>query len=160
MARNGMDVQDPEVAVDVVGADDAEGVDRRTFVKRSVLAAAAFALAACAGGNGGPTAPKSVHLTINVADYPALANVDGVALVSGNGTPLAVVRTGDATFVALSRICPHQGGTVQPVGNGFQCPVHGATFNLTGKWVGGQPTYNLTSYKTTYDATAGTLTIG
>jgi cytochrome b6-f complex iron-sulfur subunit len=80
-------------------------------------------------------------------------------MISIGGVALAIVRTGTSSFVALSRICPHQGGIVQQSGNGFQCPVHGATFSQTGQWVGGQRTNSLHAYATAYDATAGTLTI-
>ncbi len=80
-------------------------------------------------------------------------------MVSVGGVALAIVRTGTSSFVALSRICPHQGGIVQQSGSGFQCPVHGATFSQTGQWIGGQRTSSLHAYTTAYDATAGTLTI-
>jgi len=47
-----------------------------------------------------------------------------------------------------------------PSGSGFLCPGHGAQFNAAGQWVGGQRTSNMRSYSTTYDAAAGTITIG
>lgn len=149
------------VAAPRVALEDPAAIDagRRTFLTQSMLAAAALALAAC-GLDNGPTAPSSVSGSIRVSDYPALANVGGVALVTVSGAKLAVVRTSADTFVALSRICPHQGGTVNPSSNGFTCPVHGARFDLTGQWVGGQPTTNLRAYPTSYDAASGTVTIG
>ena len=72
---------------------------------------------------------------------------------------MAVVRTGTNAFVALSRTCPHQGETVNISGSGFYCPGHGATFNSTGGWTGGQRTSNLHAYATQYDAASGQLTI-
>jgi Rieske Fe-S protein len=99
-------------------------------------------------------------MTIKLSDQPSLSNVGGVALVTIASSPFAIVRTGASTFVALSRICPHQGSTVNQTSSGFLCPNHGAQFSSTGTWVGGQPTSNLHSYATTYDATAGTITIG
>lgn len=134
------------------------GIDRRQFLARSALLAAAAALAAC-GVNSVPTAPGSVNATIKVSDYPALANVGGVALVTVNNQDLAVVRTSTTTFAVLSRVCPHQGGIVNPVSFGFQCPVHGAQFDKNGTWVGGQPTSSLQSYTNSYDSTTGVLTI-
>ena len=133
-------------------------VTRREFVIRGSLASIGIVLAGC--GGGGPTAPSSVSLTINIADYPALGTVGGVAYVSANGNDLAVVRLSDTTFDALSRICPHQGGTVNAVSGGFQCPVHGARFSDTGTWVGGQSTSNLTTYSTQFNSSTGVLTIG
>ncbi len=131
------------------------GMDRRAFIAQGVLAVAAVALAGCVPIDG----PTSINGSIKVSDYPTLAATGGIALVSVSGTPLAIVRTGTATFVALSRSCPHQGTTVNTSGSGFQCPRHGAQFSATGAWVGGQPTTNLRSYTTSFDATTGTLTI-
>jgi Rieske Fe-S protein len=135
-------------------------IGRRTFLAQSALLVAAAALAACAVG-GDPTAPSlSGQTTLKVSDYPALATVGGIALVTIQSSPYAVVRTGTSSFVTLSRICPHQGSTVNQSGSGFLCPNHGAQFNASGTWTGGQSTSNLRSYATTYDASAGTLTIG
>ena len=55
---------------------------------------------------------------------------------------------------------PHQGGIVNAISGGFQCPIHGATFDQTGNWIGGQRTSNLRSYATSYDSASGVLTIG
>jgi cytochrome b6-f complex iron-sulfur subunit len=126
---------------------------------RGSLTGVAILLAGCNMGNG-PTAPASVNLTLNVSDYPALANAGGVAYVDASGNPLAVVRLDANNFDALSRVCPHQGGTVNSNGSGFTCPVHGAQFSETGTWVGGQSTSNLTTYQTQFDASTGVLTIG
>ena len=142
--------------------DGAPGVDRRTFLAQGALAAAAAALAACGLSSGVPTAPGSLSspLTINVANYPALTNVNGVAYVSADRSPLAIVRTGASSFVALSRICPHAGSTVNTASFGFLCPGHGAEFDDTGRWIGGQRTSSLTSYPTQFDAATGMLTVG
>ena len=138
----------------------AGGIERRTFIIQSALLAAAAALAAC-GAGGDATAPSiAAGSTINVNAYPALANTGGVALVNVSGAQLAVVRTGTSSFVALSRVCPHEAFIVNPTSSGFLCPGHGATFSSTGQWTGGQRTSNLHSYATAYDATSGTLTIG
>ena len=72
---------------------------------------------------------------------------------------MAIVRTASASFVALSRVCPHQGGIVNPSGSGFQCPIHGAQFSSTGTWTGGQRTSSLHAYNTSYDAVTEVLTI-
>ena len=137
-------------------------IDRREFLAKSGMTALAAALAAC-GLSNSPTAPGSLSqpVTITLSDHPSLANVDGVAFVSDtNGNPLAVVRTATSTFVALSRICPHAGSTVNSASFGFLCPGHGAEFDFSGHWLGGQRTSSLTSYPTQYNAAAGTVTIG
>lgn len=137
-----------------------DGIARRTFLIQSAIIAASAALAACAGSDNGFTSPNiNGSATVKVSDYPALANVGGVATVNAGGAPLAVVRTGTSSFLALSRVCPHQGSIVNVGGPGFVCPNHGAEFSTTGQWVGGQRTSSLHSYATSYDATTGTLTI-
>ena len=79
---------------------------------------------------------------------------------SRSGEPIAVMRTGVTTFLALSLICPHRGVTVGLSSPGFLCPGHGAMFAADGTWTGGQPTSNLGRYHLSYDPTAGTLQIG
>ena len=140
--------------------DAATGIARRTFLTRSMLAAAAVALAACGMGGDAATSPSNLSGSIKVSDYAALANVGGVAVVSMSGSPVAIVRTGASTFEALSLVCPHEGGSINTSGTGFLCSKHGAQFNAAGTWVGGQRTTNMRSYPTTFDETAGTLTIG
>jgi Rieske Fe-S protein len=136
------------------------GVDRRGFIVQGALLAAAAALAAC-GVSGDVSAPAlpTTGNTIDVKSFPTLSAVGGVALASIGNVQLAIVRTGASSFVALSRICPHQGGTIGQSGSGFQCPVHGATFTQTGQWIGGQRTGNMHAYTTAYDATTGILTV-
>lgn len=133
-------------------------IDRRAFISQATLAAAALALAAC--GADAATAPATVNGTIVVSDYASLATPGGIALVTVQGAQLAIVRTGSSDFVALSRVCPHQGATVDAETTGFVCPRHGARFDIRGTWTGGQPTSNLRSYPTSYDPSSGILTIG
>lgn len=141
---------------------------RREFLAQTTLAAVAVFLAACGDGQIGATAPNvggspggtSAGLTVRLADFPALANVGGIARVDGGtGIPVALVRTTATTFAAFSMVCPHQGTTIDIVSGGFHCPNHGANFSAAGQWTGGQSTGNLSSFPTTYDATAGTVTI-
>ena len=138
-----------------------DGIGRRTFLAQSALLAAGALLAACAAGDAtDPGTTLNSTTDIKVSDFPALASVGGIALVNFSGNPFAIVRTGDASFVTLSRVCPHQGSIINPNGSGFLCPGHGARFSATGQWQGGERTSNMRSYQTTYDAAAGTLAIG
>jgi Rieske Fe-S protein len=139
---------------------------RRAFVSRVSLAAIAALLAPSACGDfeiGGapPTAPSlSGDLTLNLADLPELGTVGGIARVTGpGGVPLAVTRTSDAAFLALSLVCPHAGTTLNVTSDGFLCPNHGARFAADGHWVGGQPTSNMYVFPVLFDAVAATLTI-
>ena len=79
-------------------------IDRRDFVMRAAAALAAVALAACSGDS--LTSPSSVaSTTINLSDHPELSTVGGVATVSVDGVPLAIVRTG-STHPTPSRPTP------------------------------------------------------
>ena len=137
-------------------------IGRRTFLVQSGILAAIAALNACGGlGAGGDvTSPNlPANTTVTISNYSSLANVGGVALLTLGSAPVAIVRTGATSFLALSRICPHQGGLITTRGGDFVCTRHGATFDLNGTWIGGQPTRNMYQYTTSYDAANGTLTI-
>ena len=136
-------------------------LDRRAFLENVAAILGVGGLAACTAGL--PTAPAITAFTISVSSFPSLASVGGLALVdngSRSGEPIAVSRIDANTFLALSLICPHRGSTVEIVGSAFYCPGHGATFAANGTWTGGQSTSSLSRYALSYDAVAGTLTIG
>lgn len=146
---------------------DATAVDRRQFVARGAIAAVGALLVSACGGAGSTTGPgpgggggSGGPLDVTVSSFPALANIGGIARVdSGQGTPVAAVRTSATTFSAFSLICPHFGCTVGIASGSFACPCHGARFAANGRWTGGQPTGNLTSLTATFDATTDVLTI-
>ena len=140
---------------------------RRDFLTQSTLAGIAALLAACGDGEiggVGPVAPPvlGTGFVIRIADFPALQQVGGIARVDGRtSNPIAVARTGNATFVALSMICPHAGyKPIDIISGGFRCPNHNAVFASDGNWISGQRTRDLQAYPTTYNAGAGTLAIG
>ena len=143
--------------------DDPEFLlDRRGFLSRSAALGVLAALAgSCTPPNLGPDYNLPSPVTVSLADYPALASADGVVRVRETSVPIVLVNLGADNFVALSLVCPHQGGQIQWWANvnEFQCNVHGATFAEDGHWIGGQPTGSMRQYVTTYDAAAGTVTI-
>jgi cytochrome b6-f complex iron-sulfur subunit len=144
------------------GRAGAAPVGRREFLGAGVLGAAALLLAACSGsatGSGGSGGTPSA-LSVKVSDYSALSTTGGIAVLqASNGYPLAVVRTASG-YVVLSRVCPHQGSTVNVSGSGFLCPNHGARFSATGAWTGGERTSGLSQIASSYDAATGILAIG
>jgi Rieske Fe-S protein len=158
--RSGEAVSSNPVVTGCAHCAGQSGTSRREFIAASAASAvAAFLVTACgaSGTTGVNTGP--VSLSVQVSSYPALANVGGIAEVDRGGTPVAAVRTGANSFAAFSLICPHNGCTVGITGSSFYCPCHGARFASSGAWTGGQPTSNLASLATSYDATAGVLTI-
>ena len=118
---------------------------RREFLSQATLTAVVAVLAACSGGGGvtGPAAEANPEpgpgtsgssLTIMLASFSALATVGGIAAVGNLGVrPIAIVRTGTASYTALSRICTHAGCDINVSGSGFSCPCYGSTFNSQGK---------------------------
>lgn len=128
--------------------DESESLPRREFLSQATLTAVAAVLAACSGGSdgGGVTGPAAApnpeptpgtsgsSLTVTLGSFPPLATVGGIAAVGNLGTkPIAVVRTGTASYTALSRICTHAGCDVNVAGNGFSCPCHGSKFDSQGQ---------------------------
>ena len=90
--------------------------NRREFLSRAAVAAAAALVAVdCGdgqigppshGGAGGdPNAPVGGPVTITISQFPGLATVGKIVDI---GHERAVVRTGDTTFLGLSRICTHE----------------------------------------------------
>jgi Rieske Fe-S protein len=163
--RVAVELAEPHCAGGACAAGD--GVSRRTFISRSTLAAVAAVLASACGdgiiGGSGPTAPATLPtggLILKLSDYPALATVGAIVRVDTASGPLAVVHGGATTYMAFSMICPHQGTTINIQGSGFVCPNHGARFDASGTWTGGQATSNLAAFTVLLDATAGTLNIG
>jgi Rieske Fe-S protein len=134
------------------------GVSRRAFVSAATLAVVVAVLDACSSSTA-PAVSGSRALIVKLTDFSALSAVGGIARVDTSGAPTALVRTGTSSFTAFSMVCPHQGTTIGITNGSFTCPNHGARFNASGTWIGGQQTTNLLSYSTTYDAAAGTITI-
>jgi Rieske Fe-S protein len=106
-----------------------------------------------------PTRPAFV-LALAVNTVAALQRIGGIAVFgAGNGYPCAVVRTGASEYLALSTVCAHRQYVVDPVGDGFTCPGHGATFSSRGTWTGGTATTNLTILPSAMDPVTGILTV-
>jgi cytochrome b6-f complex iron-sulfur subunit len=141
--------------------------NRREFLARSALAAAALVVAdGCgdgqigppthAGSGGNPNAPVGGPVTITVSQFPALATVGKIVDI---GHERAVVRTGDTTFLGLSRICTHEQCDADVVNNLFNCPCHGSLFSATGAVIRGPATEPLFQLNASFDQATGTLTV-
>ena len=105
-----------------------------------------------------------IGLVVNIASWPALATVGGVAgsVGSVNGTPVAIVRTSATSFSAFSMSCPHQGTQINVVNNAsFRCPNHGALFDSAGVNLPSSPqrTTNLVRLTVAYTPGAPTLIV-
>jgi len=131
-----------------------------------------MAIEACGDGQIGPPAPRSVAgdpllplggpVTIKLSDFPALA--DTGVIVDIPNKQRTVMRTGPATFLALSKLCSHQQCDIDIKGDHYECPCHGSQFTAPGQVTRGpniaSPTIGpLRNLKVTFDQAAGTLTM-
>lgn len=72
-------------------------------------------------------------------------NSDGGFLISGN---IIIINKGSSTYVALSKICTHNGCSVSyNSGNdNLPCPCHGSIFDTNGSVLNGPATTSLKTY--------------
>lgn len=136
-------------------------INRRQFLSTAAGAAGLVAISACGDGVvTGPFAnPPAGPVSLVVGDFPGLATVG--FLVKVPQQPIAVKRTGPATFEALSMICTHQGcqTVIRQNGSRFECDCHGSRFDADGSVVAGPAESPLPKYVTSYDPATDTLTI-
>lgn len=147
-----------------------ESINRLAFLKQLGLNGAALVAFYCAGGalsscskSGSsinpapPLSSSGVTLDLTTAAYASLKNVGSYAY-SGN---ILVARVKSGSYIALSKVCTHDGTTVQYVAgsDSIYCPNHGAKFTTTGAVAQGPANSPLTQYKTILSADGNTLTV-
>jgi len=118
------------------------------------------------GGGGmeaGPTCSCSATgsvLSLPFSTYPQLMNVGGHVSLNASGykdpncgkSGIIVIHKSAGQYVALSTACTHACCTVSFSGSSFQCPCHGATFDIDGKATGGPNGGPLASLQTCSDS--------
>ncbi len=124
------------------------------FIKKfayggSILLTAPAILTACSSDDDDlvpePNEPNG-DLTIDLSSstYDDLASVGGY-VYEGD---ILIFRTGESTYLALSKICTHQGCTVaysHSDGN-VLCPCHSSRFTTAGAVINGPATTSLKKY--------------
>ena len=120
----------------------------------SVLFTAPTVLISCAKNE--VTNPSGSTIDLNSSAFSGLQSVGGYAY-SGN---IIIIRTGESSYVALSKVCTHQGCTVDysKSGNRIVCPCHLSTFDINGNVLGGPAPRSLKKYTVTVNGS--TLVIG
>jgi len=124
---------------------------RRDFLKNTttVLSASALAQLLSECSKEQVTAKPAANFSIDLSDpkYSDLQTVGGVVLVNS----VYIVCTAQSAYIALSRVCTHQGCTVNynSSGKNFVCPCHGGVYNINGKVVSGPPPAPLAQYQVT-----------
>jgi cytochrome b6-f complex iron-sulfur subunit len=129
-------------------------MNRKDFLQKLGLSSAAIMATYCLGGltacSGNEPTPngETVDFSIDLADpsnAPLLTN--GGFIYQSN---VIIARTNQGDFVALSRICTHEGYTIefQSNDNTFLCPLHGSRFGANGQLVNGPALTALQQYNT------------
>ena len=139
-------------------------LNRRAFLAKTAVAAAAALTAGCGNGEFGPPLPGRSGgpvgaVTIKVANFPGLATTGVLVAVAPER---AAMRINATTFFALSTICTHQGCDADVVDGGtiVSCSCHGSRFDKNGNVLNGPAERPLPQLQTSYNAQSDELTIG
>ena len=115
------------------------------FLGASVATGSLFAfLDACKKTDTASSVP-SVDFTLDLT-----SSANSALQISGGSVDSnkVIVVNNNGTYVALSDICTHQGCTVSfnSSSKQFNCPCHGATFNISGAVLSGPAPSSLKQY--------------
>ena len=135
-------------------------MERKQFIRKiaaggSILLVAPFVFNSCSdgtddimndngdsGNNSGNS--NAVTVDLNGSDMSALKTVGGYAY-KGN---IIIIRASENQYIALSKVCTHQGCTVEYSKSSDQvvCPCHSSVFTTSGSVVSGPASANLKKY--------------
>ena len=135
-------------------------------INRRTLLSGACALLALTGLGTIPASARNRvrklgngRLSVKLKSVPELSKVGGsVGIGNVKGNPVAITRTGKASYVAFSLSCPHQKVTVSREADGWVCDAHGSEFEADGALVLGPATKRLT--RVPIKISRGVATIG
>lgn len=128
-------------------------MERKDFLKKfavggSILLTAPVLFNSCSDDEDmeptNPENPNEIVIDLNHADFSELGTVGGYAY-KGN---IIVFRTGNDTYMALSKVCTHSQCTItySHSDGDLPCPCHGSRFTTTGAVTNGPAQSNLKSY--------------
>jgi len=106
--------------------------------------------------NNGDANGNSNEIDLSKPENSAL-NTTGGFLIFGN---IIVINTGNNTFVALSKVCTHNGCNVtyNSSNNNLPCPCHGSLFSIDGSVLNGPASTPLKKYTVTKNGNILTIT--
>jgi cytochrome b6-f complex iron-sulfur subunit len=110
-------------------------------------------------GVTGTTTGSSINFTVDLANSNnSKLKTAGGFLIFGD---VLVAFTTTSNYVALSKICTHEGNTVayRKDQNDIQCPIHLSEFTLTGAVKQGPAATPLKTYTVTVSSDGNTLTV-
>lgn len=128
-------------------------MERKDFIKKfvvsgSILLTAPVLFNSCSDDDEDlePTNPGSNEIVIdlNHTDFSALGTVGGYAYKDN----IIVFRTGNDSYMALSKLCTHSNCTItySHTDGDLPCPCHGSRFTTAGVVTNGPAQTNLKSY--------------
>lgn len=110
-------------------------------------------------GVSGTTSGSSINFTVDLthSSYSKLKTTGNSSIIGD----VLLAFTSSNGYVALSKICTHQGSTVQyrSQQNDIFCSSHSSEFSLTGAVEQGPATTALKAYKTSLSSDGNTLTV-
>ncbi|MGG7662273.1 ubiquinol-cytochrome c reductase iron-sulfur subunit [Dyadobacter sp. BHUBP1] len=113
------------------------------------------------GGSGitGTTSGTAINFTVDMTKSPYdELKTAGIGKVIGD---VLVAKTSGGSYVALSKICTHEGNPVayRSSSNDVFCQTHGSTFSTAGAVTNGPATTPLKTYNVTVSSDGNTLTV-
>ena len=132
-------------------------MQRRQFIKNTCRVCllggagiAALSINACSPKVGNSLAkPNVVNNKISIPI--TLFNTNLLQIITPNNYPyeIAVQKLNDTKYQALLLKCTHYDNQLTPTGNGYNCQLHGSTFNANGQVIKGPADQPLLILKTT-----------
>ena len=139
-------------------------MERKDFLKKfavggSILFAAPALFNACSDGtdeviddknnnnNPPPATNNDIIVDLNHADFAALKTVGGFAYKG----EIIIIRSSDIQYLALSKVCTHEGCTVEYTHDNTEliCGCHQSKFTTTGSVTSGPAPTSLKKYSAT-----------
>jgi cytochrome b6-f complex iron-sulfur subunit len=135
-------------------------MERKDFLKKvavsgSILLVSPALFNACSKGDDDTTNEPNnnngnsgdVVIDLTSSTYAELGKVGGFAYKGD----IIIIRSGENEYVALSKICTHQGCTVgyNETTNQLPCPCHGSLYSISGSVLNGPASASLKKYNIT-----------
>jgi cytochrome b6-f complex iron-sulfur subunit len=110
-------------------------------------------------GISGTTTGSAINFTVDLTNSnTSKLKTNGSSIITGD---VLVAKTTAGSYVALSKICTHEGNPVQyrSGSNDVFCQTHGSTFSIAGAVTNGPAATPLKTYTVTVSSDGNTLTV-